>query len=207
MTLLAGVGGFTGCQSSRAPALNHGANASDSIQAAADTILEARGHVNMSLAALRNLTERPGDIPAQFKVVQKQLEALSVSAAEITAAADAMRVKGDAYLTEWTKQIAGIGDADLRAAAFGRRAEVSGKLQAIFLRYQDVKADFAPFRRNLADIQRALGTDLSPKGLDAVKPFVAKADASAVPLKESLSKLADEFRAVGLSLQPSATTK
>ena len=205
--LLTGGGAFTGCQSTKAPALTRGANTSDSIQAAADTISAARGQVNVVLAALRNLTERPGDIPAQYKVVQEQIAALSGSSAKITAAADAMRTKGDAYLSDWARQVAVIGDADLRKAAFERRAEVSRKLQGIFLSYQKVKADFVPFQASLADIQRALGTDLSPKGLETVRPFVTKAGLAAEPLKASLEKLAGEFRAVGLSLQPLAVAK
>lgn len=205
--LLAGIVASSGCQSRKAPALSRGTNTSESVGSAAETILAARGQVNVALAALRNLTGRPGDIPRQFKVAQEKIEDLAKSSAKITAAADAMRTKGDAYLADWAKQIAVIGDAELRTAAFDRRAEVAGRLQEIFRSYQRVKSDFEPFQLNLADIQRALGTDLSPKGLEAVKPFVAKAEASALPLKESLGKLADEFRAVGLSLEPRTTTK
>ena len=194
---------FTGCQSG-APALTRGATASDSIQSAADNILTARGQINRTLAALRNLTDRPADIAAQYKVVQKEIAALQATSAQIAASADAMRTKGDAYLADWAKQIATIADKDLRSAAFDRRAEVATKLQGIFQSYQAVKSDFGPFKTSLADIQKSLGTDLSLKGLETVKPFVAKATAASEPLKASLDKLAGEFRAVGLSLQPGA---
>ena len=194
---------LSGCQS-KAPALNQGANASNSIQTAADTIGETRGQINRSLAALRNLTDRPADVPAQYKVAQREIAALRSSAEKIVAAADEMRTKGDAYLADWAKQIATVGDAQLRDAAFARRAEVATQLQGIFQSYQTVKADFVPFLQSLQDIQKSLGSDLSAKGLEAVKPFVAKATANAEPLKQSLDKLANEFRGVGLAIQPPA---
>ena len=162
----------------------------------------ARRQVNRALAGLRNLTERPGDIPAQYKVAEAQIAELDASAAKITAAADSMREKSDLYLSEWARQIAAIGDPALRDAAFTRRAEVATKLQEIFRSYQRVKADFVPFQASLSDIRRVLGSDLSAKGLEATRPFVTKATAASEPLKASLDKLAEEFRVVGLSLQP-----
>ncbi len=193
---------FPGCQSGRSPALSKGATASTSVQTAADSIATARGQINLALAALRNLTDRPGDIPAQYKVAREQIAALEASAARITASADEMRAKGDAYLADWAKQIAAIGDPDLRNAAFTRRAEVATRLQEIFRGYQRVKADFAPFQSGLADIRRVLGSDLSARGLDSARPFVAKATAAAEPLKTSLDQLAEEFRSAGIALRP-----
>ena len=199
--LLTGAALSTGCQS-KAPALTRGATASGSIQAAADSITTARGQISLALAALRNVTERPGDVPKQYKTVLEQIAALDASAARIGAAADAMRAKGDDYLAEWAKQIAAIDDADLRNTAFARRAEVAAKLQRIFNGYQKAKADFGPFQASLSDIRRTLAGDLSARGLAAAKPFVEKAAAASEPLKASLDNLAAEFRAVGLSLQP-----
>lgn len=199
---LVGAVMFTGCQSAKSPALSHASSASESIQSASDTILTARAQVNVVTAALRNLVDRPQDIPAQYKTALAELTKLKADAAKISASADAMRTKGDQYLADWGKQVAAIGSADLRNAAFERRAEVAASLQEIFKSYQTVKAAYVPFQTSLAEIQTVLGTDLSAKGLETVKPFVAKATAEAEPLKAALDKLAGEFRAVGLSLQP-----
>lgn len=65
-----------------------------------------------------------------------------------------------------------------------------------------MKADYASFQASLVDIEAALGADLSAKGLETVKPFVAKAAAAAEPLKASLSKLERNFREAGSSLRP-----
>jgi len=202
-SLLIGMGALvSGCQSGRAPALSRGSTASDSVQSAAASIATARGQINLALAALRNLTERPGDIPEQYKVVREQIAALDSSVAKIAAATETMRVKGDAYLADWAKQISTISDAELRNAAFARRAEVATKLQGLYQSYQRMRADFAPFQAGLTDIRRVLGSDLSARGLESARPFVTKATEAAEPLKVSLDELADEFRRAGMSLQP-----
>lgn len=199
---LAGGGAFTACQSAKGPALNQGWSASESIQSAADAIQSARAQVNVVTAALRNLVDRPQDVPAQYRTALDQFARLKADAAAVSAAADAMRAEGDRYLADWGKQIAALGGADLRNAAFERRAEVSSRLQEIFRSYQTVKAAYVPFQTSLAEIQAVLGADLSAKGLANAKPFVARATEEAEPLKAALDRLAGEFRAVGVSLQP-----
>lgn len=202
LLVLAGAFALSGCQTTKSPALKQGASASGSIQTAADNVTKARAQVNVTTAALRNLVDRPQDIPAQYQTVLSELKKLRADAAGISKSADDMRTKGDQYLADWAKQIAAIGDPALRDAAFERRAEVSARLQEIFKEYQSVKAAYAPFLDNLSDIQTVLGTDLSARGLEAVKPFVAKATANAEPLKTALDELAKDFTAAGVSLLP-----
>ncbi len=204
--LLALTGGiaFTACQSAdrKSPALGQGRSAAKSIQAAADTILAARAQVNVVTAALRNLVDRPQDVPAQYQIVLAELSVLKADATRVSAAADAMRTEGDRYLADWGREAAALGGADLRNATFERRAEVAARLQEIFQSYQNVKAAYLPFQTRLAEIQAVLGADLSARGLAGARSFVARATEEAEPLKAALDKLAGQFRAVGVSLQP-----
>jgi uncharacterized phage infection (PIP) family protein YhgE len=196
---------LAGCQSQvvkKSPSLNQGAGAAESIQASADLVSAARGQVNRTTAALRNLVDRPQDIPAQYKVVLAEITKLKADAAKISASADRMRTDSDRYLAEWARQIATIQNPQLRDTAFERRGEVAEKLQTIFRSYQDVKSAYIPYLAGIEEIQTALGADLSAKGLAAVRPFVAKVSADREPLNAALAKLAADFTAAGLSLQP-----
>jgi hypothetical protein len=194
--------GLNGCQSTRSPALKQGANASVSSESAAITIDDARAQISATTAALRNLVDRPQDTAAQYKVVLTEFAKLRDHAAKIAAAAESVRAKSDDYLADWAKQVSLIQNAELRSAALNRRGEVSAKLQAVYKSYQDVKAAYAPFEADLANIRAAVGSDLSAAGLVAVRPFVAQATAHAEPVKASMLKLAGEFRAVSAALQP-----
>lgn len=196
--------GLTACQSasSSSASLNQGSDTTDSIQKAADLIDSTRQQVRMTTASLRNLVERPGDATAQYKVAVEQVNKLKADAEKIAASAAKMRAQGDQYLAAWAKQISAIHDADLQNTAFERRGEVAAKLQTISKSYQSVQTAFEPFRQNLADIQTVLGTDLSAGGIESVRPFVAKATANSQPVLQALDKLAQDFRDVGVSLQP-----
>lgn len=131
--LLAATLALAGWQNGRrGPALTRAEAVSDSIQAAAETIQSARERINKTLAALRNLTERPGDVPEQYARMRGEIMALNVTAARISEAADAMRRKCDAYLADWGRQVAAIDDPDLRGAALERRAATAGALAEDF---------------------------------------------------------------------------
>lgn len=199
--VIAGLG-LCGCQSKPSPALKKGVNASVAIASAADTIDEVRAQLSSTTAALRNLVDRPQETAAQYKVVLAEFAKLRDKTARIATAAENVRVKNDAYLADWARQVSLIQNADLRSAALNRRGEVSAKLQALYKTYQDTMAAYAPYEQDLANIRAALGSDLSAAGLVAVRPYVAQASNHAEPVKAALLKLAGEFRAVAASLQP-----
>lgn len=199
------LGGFllTGCQSStKSPALNQGASATASIDTAAGAITAAQKQIDVALASLTSLVQAPQDVPAQYKTVTAEFQKLLDGEAKVTAATAKMREQRDKYLAEWGRQIAAISDPALRDAAFIRRGEVAAKLQGITTSFQQVQASYQPFRKHLVDIKSVLGSDLSAAGLEAVKPFVAKATADAVPLKEALGKLAADFNTISASMKP-----
>jgi chromosome segregation ATPase len=193
---------LSGCQSPKSPSLTSAADAVDSIQKAADDIVIARRQVGVTTASLRNLVDRPQDVPAQYKTVNEQIAKLNADAAKIAAAAGKMRDRGDQYLAEWANQIATLQKKEMQNAAFERRGETAEKLQGIFQRYQTVKAAYIPYQTSIHDIQTLLASDLTAKGLEAAKPYVKKATIDAEPLTKALDELAQSFRETGLSLQP-----
>jgi hypothetical protein len=201
------LAGFPGCQNKPAsPSLNQGAAAADSIHDAAESISALRRQIGLTTAALRNLTDRPGDIAVHYKTVLDQIATLQADAQKISRSADKMRADGDRYLAEWARQIAAIQDPGLRDAAFARRGETATKLQEIFASYQTVKAAYLPYERSLVDIQKVVGSDLTPKGVETVKPYVAKATTDSAPLIAALDKLTAQFREIGVALTPNTPT-
>lgn len=198
---------FTGCQSStvkQSPALNQGAETSAAIAKSVDLLASARTQITRTTAALRNLTDRPGDTTAQYKAALDEIAKMNADAAAISASVTTVRAQGDTYLAEWSRKIAAITNPELRDAAFVRRGEVAAQLQTMYQSYQEVKAAYTPFLTGIGEIQTVLGADLSTKGLAAASPFVAKVSSDALPLNVALGKLADNFSTVGKSLQPSA---
>lgn len=209
-SLLAGAGlGFSGCQSrtagvGKSPALAKATSTSESIRSASDNVQQMRLQMDSTLAALQDLTERPGDIRGQFEEVRREFAALEATSAKVTSSANRMQNRGDAYLQDWGREVATIQNAELRGASFERRDEVADRLERISRNYQDVRSEYAPFRASVMDVITALSVDLSQRGLETAQPFVARANERAEPVKESLERLAGDFREVGVSLRPGA---
>jgi hypothetical protein len=53
---------------------------------------------------------------------------------------------------------------------------------------------------DLRDVQNYLNTDLTAGGLAAIKDVAAKSASDAIPLKESMGKLSEAFKSLGLSM-------
>jgi chromosome segregation ATPase len=209
-TLLAGAGlGFTGCQTrtgsaGKSPALTKASSTSESIRSASDNVQQMRLQMDSTLAALQDLTERPGDIRGQFEEVRREFAALETTSGRVTNSANRMQNQSESYLQDWGREVATIQNAELRGASFQRRDEVAERLDRISRNYQEVRAEYAPFRASVLDVITALSVDLSQRGLETARPFVARANERAEPVKESLGRLSEDFRDVGLSLKPGA---
>ncbi len=209
-SLLLGAGlGFTGCQSrtagvGKSPALTKASDTSESIRSASDNVQQMRLQMDSTLAALRDLTERPGDIRGQFEEVRREFAALETTSAKVTNSANKMQNQGDAYLRDWGREVATIQNPELRGASFERRDEVAERLERISRNYQEVRSEYAPFRASVMDVITALSVDLSQRGLETARPFVARANDRAEPVKNSLDRLSGDFREVGVSLRPGA---
>lgn len=196
---------LTGCQTStvkQSASLNQGSDASASIQASSALISSASQQISRTTASLRNLVDRPQDTAAQYQVALDEIAKMKADATRIEASVAAVREHNDAYLAEWARRVSAITNPELREAALTRRGEVAAQFQTLYQSYQQVQTAYVPFQTGIAEIQTVLGADLSAKGLAAVRPFVAKVSDDAHPLNAALGKLADDFTAVGKSLQP-----
>jgi len=96
---------------------------------------------------------------------------------------------------------------DIRGRSETRRNEVASQFDRISRQYDETKSSFQPFMSDLRDVQKFLSTDLTAGGLAAIKDTTAKATKDAVPVKESLGRLSDEFKSLGLSMSPTTASR
>ena len=118
-----------------------------------------------------------------------------------------MKSQGVAYFAKWDQEVATIQNEDIRKRSLTRKNEVAAQFARISQNYDVTQTAFQPFMSDLRDVQKFLGTDLTAGGLAAIKDVSAKANKDAVSLKASLGKLSDEFKALGLSMSPTAGEK
>lgn len=189
---------IAGCKSSN---YEKGSAAGSGLQASADRITQGTGKIDTALTNLNDLVNNPGDLPAQFKKYSAAVSDLESSAKDVSSKVAAMRAKGNDYFKAWDEQTAQIKNEDIKTRSAARKEEMMKRFTEIKTNYTQASEGFKPFMQDLKDIQTALATDLTPGGVSAIKGAADKANKDAVPLKDSLAKLAAQFKDLGAALQ------
>ena len=189
---------LVGCAS---PGYEKGAKAAANIQEAANLIGALPGRIDQTLTALNDLVQKPAaDLRPQFKTFASQLADLESSAKDISTARSNMGAQGKEFFAKWDEQLATIQNEDIKARSQSRKDEVAAKLAAIKLSYSEAAGAFKPFLADLKDVQKFLAIDLTAGGVASMKDTAAKASRDAGPLKDSLSKVAADFKSLGLAM-------
>jgi uncharacterized phage infection (PIP) family protein YhgE len=204
-TVTAAVGFITGCASDN---YKNSANTAASLNQAAGMITKGITLIDQSLADLNDLVSNPNpDLRIQFKRFNNAVDELATSDKDVASKDAEMKSQGAEYFARWDKELAQIQNEDIRSRSETRRNEVASHFERIRQQYEQTKTAFQPFMSDLRDVQKFLSTDLTAGGLAAIKDTAAKATQDAVPLKESLGRLSNEFKSLGLSMSPTTTSR
>ena len=196
--MMALLGLLAGCAS---PGYQKAGATSEALQVAANRITNGILQIDVTLTALTNLVNNPqGDLAPRYKKYCDDVANLRSVAVDVNNKAIAMRAKGRDYFTEWEQQLATIKNQDIRQVSNEQMTEMIRKFQEVNNSYQEVRMRFKPFMSDLEDIQTYLGTDLTVGGIDAIKSTADKVNDQSASLKEAITKLADQFRQMGVSM-------
>ena len=198
LTMAATIPLFTGCKSAGYDAGNK--TAAD-IQAAADRIGAMNGQIDAVVTSLNDIVEKPqADLRPQYKQFADYVAAVESSAKDVAAARQSMADKQKEFFAKWDEQLALIKNEDIKARSQSRKDEVNKNLLAIKTSYLEAATAFKPFLADLKDVQKYLSVDLTAGGVAAIKDTAAKVNESATPLKASIAKVAEDFKALGVSM-------
>jgi len=175
--------------------LDKGSVTCDNITEAADEIELGMQQLDVTLAALHSLVERPAsDLTAQRETYEDALDDLEGTVKDLRETAEDMRDMGQDYFTEWDDQIAGIRNEEVRQLSTERRKEIEQSFTEVEDQYAQAKSSFEPLLTDLRDIRTALRVDTTVAGIEALQPVVSKVDTEAETVKESLEGVAQRFR-------------
>jgi len=142
-------------------------------------VATAKLQVTKTLDLYNALVTQPSkNMKADYKKLMSSMDAMN---AKVTAARQtvvAMQSTGDTYFTGRAGTIKGIKDPDLQGKAqerlTGSQTEFAGVLQAL----RESGEALEPFRKELADQIKYLGSDLTPTATASLKPQAEKLNAS-----------------------------
>ena len=191
---------LAGCASK---SYDKGAATAKALSSSADAVGKTSTSLTDVLAAMNNLTfKSQGDLRDQYDAFVDASKGLTKSIGQLDGTVATLHAKADAYFADWTNQMALIQSPELHQRSVERKAEVSGKLDAVTASFDGLKKSLQPFTIDLKDIQTYLGTDLTAGGLATIKDVVAKTKVDAVPLRDSIKQLQGSFADLSAALSP-----
>lgn len=189
---------LAGCASS---GYKHADKTATFLQEASQGIEETLVSFDAALIALSDIVTNPdADMGPQFQSYSSAVNQLDEQARVASGQADAMQLEGIAYFRKWNDERADIQDGPLRIRSFDRKIAVGTQFEDVRSSLAKSKAEFDPFMSDLKDIRTALGTDLTPGGLDSIRILADKAGVKGPPLRESLVRLSQKFKDLGAEL-------
>jgi phage shock protein A len=204
-TFTAVIGFITGCASDN---YKKSANTAAELSQSSAMITKGTTLIDESLADLNDLVSNPyPDLRQQYKRFDNAVTELSESVKDLASKAEEMKSRGADYFAKWDKESAQIQNEDIRSRSEIRRNEVAARFNRMSEQYDEARTAFRPFMSDLRDVQKFLSTDLTAGGLAAIKDTAAKASQDAVPVKESLVRLSDDFKSLGLSMSPTTAAR
>ena len=172
--------------------------AAKSFQYAAIQVQEESQALTATIRTLDTMTKQPAaDLKPQFRQYNRALNRLEKCVARNESAAVRLAAKNYLYLQHWDNQLTNINYETVRASSEARKTDVTNQYQAVNQRYTEAREVMQPLLKYLNDIRRALDTDLTPAGLNALQPVVANAEENATKVQQALGRLTSELASSG----------
>lgn len=168
-----------------------------------DEIVKGKTAIDATMKALSDIAASANTDPrAAFNQYSKDLSNLESTAATIRKRAQAMREQGQAYFTQWEKELAEVKDPEIRALAQQRKAKLQETFESIRKYSDPLKAQFDPWMSNLKDLQTYLSNDLTIAGVEAAKSLFAKTTAGGQEVQKSMDALIGELNTISATITP-----
>jgi hypothetical protein len=131
---------------------------------------KARLQIDAVLASLDALLNAPSDhLRAAYDKYDADVAKMKEYASAIRDNDSDLQKNSDAYLSQWRKDASSISNPELRTIAEQRRDEIATKYRTMSTSYTGAAQSFTSFLRDIDDIRKVLGNDLTPTGQATVK--------------------------------------
>lgn len=167
-----------------------------SLQDAASDVQGESRALEVAMGTLDDLVNKPEpDLKPQFKRFSKALDKLTGYARHNERSEARVTQKSAVYFEAWNKQLATMNYEIVRARSEARKAEVTNYFDSVNKRYRESQDAMGPLLSYLYDVRKALDTDLTQSGVEAIRPIVTKARENADKVQLALGHLTTELTA------------
>jgi ABC-type transporter Mla subunit MlaD len=153
---------FVACATS---APDRAAKAASSLDVMQQNSSRARAQIDTVLSSLDTMLNAPADrLRETYDRFDKDVKKMNEYADAIRENDTDLRKNGNTYLAKWQSDASNISDPELRALAEQRRAQIAQSSQSMRSTLTSAAGSFEAFLRDINDIQKVIGNDLTPTG-------------------------------------------
>lgn len=186
-----------GCSSSGKPA-KQSTKAVEGLSTMRTRVIKAKDQINATVAAMNQLSGSR-NLQSDYRTFAKALSDTESQAKRARSRVEEMNKRSSQYIAQWEKEMSQVSSPELRAAAEERRQRVRQNFDEVSTAAQSVREAYEPFIQDLRDINKTLGLDLTPAGVQSARPAINKANADAETLNQRLDDLIEDLdRVIGV---------
>lgn len=131
---------------------------------------KARAQIDTVLTSLDTMLHAsPDQLREAYDRYDKDVKQMNAYAADMRENDADLRSNGNAYLAQWQRDASNVSDPELRALAEQRRNQISRSSEEMRAKVTVAAGSFAAFLRDINDIKKVMGNDLTPVGQRNVK--------------------------------------
>lgn len=158
---------FAACASSTP---DRAAKAASSLEVMHGNSAKARAQIDTVLTSLDALLNAPADrLRETYDRYDRDVKQMNAYAADMRENDADLRTNGNSYLKQWQRDASNVSDPELRALSEQRRDQIVRSTQDMRANVTEAAGSFAAFLRDINDIQKVIGNDLTPAGQWNVK--------------------------------------
>jgi hypothetical protein len=160
-------------------------------------LFSGQQQIDKTLASLNRLTDpSTSDLRAAYDDYSTQLARMTDHSEKVSREANAMRKDRNAYFAQWESKVTEIDNPTIRASAEARRSKLRESHERITTLSGEARDAYVPFMRDLQDVRKFLGPDLSRQSVSLLGDVEKKAIASGATVKEKLGAIIAELDAI-----------
>lgn len=158
---------FVACATS---APDRAARAASSLEVMQQNSSRARAQIDTVLASLDAMLNAPSDkLRDAFDRYNRDVKKMNEYADAIRENDTDLRKNGNTYLAQWQRDTSNISDPELRAIAEQRRTQIAQSNQSMRSTITAAAGSFEGFLRDINDIHKVMGNDLTATGQASVR--------------------------------------
>jgi hypothetical protein len=158
---------FVACATS---APDRAAKAASSLDVMQQNSSKARNQIDTVLSSLDALLNAPSDdLRKAFDRYDRDVKKMNEYADAIRENDTDLRNNGNTYLARWQRDTSNVSDPELRAVAEQRRDQIARSSESMRSTLTSAAGSFEAFLRDINDIHKVIGNDLTPAGQSNVR--------------------------------------